>query len=127
MWRLSGASCSCDVFRALINSLICCLRVRCCNTDVVLIIIIIKVSIKRKLLSVETIRSAYTHVRMHTHSHTGTRIHEHSQYTKLNLHSLKRAANRLEMEEDSSTKQKTWQVCRFGKRNVFVRRCVHES
>ena len=23
------------------------------------------------------------------------------------------------MDEDSSTKQKTWQVCSFGKRNVF--------
>ena len=46
----------------------------------------------------------------HTHTHTGTHTHEHSDYTKLNLHSLKQAAYRLEMDEDSSTEQKTWHV-----------------
>ena len=49
-----------------------------------------------------------------------TRTHEHSDYTKLKLHSLKRAANGLEMAEDSSTaEQKIWQVYRFGERRVF--------
>ena len=52
---------------------------------------------------------------MHTYTHT----HKHIDYTKLNLHSLKRAANRLEMDWDSSTEQKTWQVYSLGNRNVF--------
>ena len=43
----------------------------------------------------------------HTHTHRGTRTHKHSDYTKLNIKSLKRAANRFEMDEDGSTEQKT--------------------
>ena len=43
--------------------------------------LIIKAHVKRKILSIETILSAYTH--------RGTRSHEHSYFTKLNLHSLK--------------------------------------
>lgn len=39
------------------------------------------------VLSVETILSTYPHTQTHTHEHTG--------YTKLNLHNLKRAANIL--------------------------------
>ena len=66
------------------------------------IIIIIQVFIKRKILSV------------HTHTHT----REHTDYTKLALHDLKRAAN-SETDEDSSTKWKTWQVYSLGKINVF--------
>ena len=31
--------------------------------------------------------------RIHLHTHRGTRIPKHSDYTKLNIHSLKRAAN----------------------------------
>ena len=39
---------------------------------------------------------ACTHARTHTHTHTNTHTntHEHTGYTKLNLHSLKWAANR---------------------------------
>ena len=65
-------------------------------------------------MSVEAILSAYTH--------RGTRTHVHSDYTKLNLHSLKTGSKRrLEMDGDSSMDQKTWQVQvhSFGKRNVF--------
>ena len=65
-------------------------------------------------MSVETVLSANTH--------RGTRTHEHSDYTKLNLHSLKTGSKRrLEMDGDSSTDQKTWQVQVYssGKRNVF--------
>ena len=57
---------------------------------------------------------------IHTHTHRGTHTHEHSDYTKLNLHSLKMGSKqRLELDEDSSTEQKTWQVYSFGKINVF--------
>ena len=66
-------------------------------------IIIIKVFVKHKILSLGTILSAHTH----THTHRGTRTHKHSDYTKLNIKSLKRAANRFEMDEDGSTEQKT--------------------
>ena len=53
-----------------------------------------KVFIKRKFLSVETILGTYTH--------TGARTHEHTDYTKCNVtHNLKRAANRLETGEES--------------------------
>ena len=54
---------------------------------------------------------------MHTCTHTHT--HKHSNYTKPDLHSLKWKANRLEIDEDSSTAQKTWQVYSLGERNVF--------
>ena len=58
----------------------------------------------------------HTHTHMHarTHTHTGTSTHEHSDYAKLNLHSLKWAA---ELDEDSSVEHKTRQVYSFGKRN----------
>ena len=68
-------------------------------------------------MSVETILSTYTHAR----TDTGTRTHEHSDSTKLNLHNLKRAADRelTEADEDSSTERKAGQVCSLGKRYVF--------
>ena len=57
-----------------------------------------KVFIKRKFLSVETILGTYTH----TNTHTDARTHEHTDYTKFNVtHNLKRAANRLETGEES--------------------------
>ena len=63
---------------------------------------------------------------MHTHAHSqkerererGTRPHEHSDYAKLNLHSLKRAAT--EMDENSDTEQKTWHVHSSGKKETFL-------
>ena len=33
------------------------------------------------------------HTRAHTHTHRGTCTHKHSDYRKLNIHSLKQAAN----------------------------------
>ena len=45
------------------------------------LVIIIKVYIKCKILSAETILSAYTQK-----THTGTSTHEHTDYTKVNLH-----------------------------------------
>ena len=51
-----------------------------------LIIVIIKVVIKHKILSIDTVLSAYTH----THTH----IQRHTDYTKLNLYNLKQAAKR---------------------------------
>ena len=53
------------------------------------------------------------------YSNIGTRPHKHTDYAKLKLHNLKWAANRLEMDEDSSTERKTWQVYSFGKINVL--------
>ena len=43
------------------------------------------VFIKRKILSGETILSAYTH----TSTHTGARTDEHTDYTKFNYRKLK--------------------------------------
>ena len=36
------------------------------------------------------------HTCTHTHTHRGTRTNKHSDYTKLNVHSLKQAANARE-------------------------------
>ena len=46
-----------------------------------IIIIIIKVFIERKILSVDTVLSAYTHARTHvrTHACTHARTHTHTQ------------------------------------------------
>ena len=106
-----------------------------------LYIIIIKVFVKYKILSIETVVSActcmrehkhthtHTHTRTHTHTHTHTHTrtrtrththtHKHSDYKKVTLHSLKWAANRDLMDKKSRMKQKTCQVYNFGKRNVF--------
>ena len=96
------------------------------------LIITIKVFVKRKMLSIETILSTHTHARArahtHTHTHTHTRprararththtrTHEHSDYSKLNLHQLKTGSkHRLQTDEDSSMEQKTWQYRVWGK------------
>ena len=64
--------------------------------------------------------NTHIHTNTHMHTHPGTHTHEHSDYTKLNLHILKMGSKqRLELDEDSSTEQKTWQVYSFGKINVF--------
>ena len=49
-----------------------------------------------KILSIETILSVCTctHAHTHTHTHTQAHTHKHTDYTKLNLHNLKQAANR---------------------------------
>ena len=50
----------------------------------------IKVFIKRKIVSLETILSARTrartHARTHRHQHRDNRTHEHTDCTKLTLH-----------------------------------------
>ena len=50
-----------------------------------------------KILSIETILSVCTcthaHTHTHTHTHTQAHTHKHTDYTKLNLHNLKQAAN----------------------------------
>ena len=50
---------------------------------VLIIIIITNVFVKHKIVSIETILSAYTHT--HTHTLRGTRTHEYYDYTKLKL------------------------------------------
>ena len=55
------------------------------------LIIIIKVFLKRSLDP----RDYSKHIAC-THTHTGTRTHKHSDYTRLNIHSLKWAANAQE-------------------------------
>ena len=73
-------------------------------------VIIINIFLKHKILSEETILSAYMHAHVHTHTythtHTGICTHKHTDYTKLNLHNLKWAANRFLTDEDSSTECK---------------------
>ena len=90
--------------------------------------IIIKVFIKHKILSIETILSAYMHMithrnrhrHTHTHTHTHTQTHECTGYTKLHLHTTSEdKKQRLEAEEDSSAERKTLQVYVFGKRTVL--------
>ena len=55
-----------------------------------------KVFLKRKILSLETVPSACVRTHTHTHTHTGNHTHKHSDYAKLNIHSLKQAANARE-------------------------------
>ena len=60
------------------------------HKTVPLFIILIKVFLRCKILSLETILSAHTHICMHacmhaythTHTHGGTRTHSHSDYTR---------------------------------------------
>ena len=73
-WLWSLLLCLCGVFWALINSL--------CG-----LILITEVFIKCESLFVQIILS------MQTHTHTGTHTYEHTDYTKLNLHNIKREAN----------------------------------
>ena len=66
-----------------------------CNRSVFrtsLNLIIIKVFIKREILSVEINLSTYTHTHTHARTHARTCTHEYTDYTKVTLHSLKRAA-----------------------------------
>ena len=95
-----------------------------------------QVSIKRKIVFVETMLSAHTRVRVHTHTHTHARayarththtytyIHTHTythRHTQAPAHTsvvtiqnliyaqLKTGSKqRLETDEDSSTERKTW-------------------
>ena len=54
-------------------------------------------------MSTQTILIAHTHTHTHTHTHAhrGTHTHKadkHTDYTKLNLHNIKWAVNRLDTE-----------------------------
>ena len=62
-----------------------------------MLIIIIKVFLKRKILSLETILNAHTHTHTHTHArtHRCTRTHEHSDHTK------QQTPGRLGMNKDA--------------------------
>ena len=51
-------------------------------TKNIMIKIIVNLFIKREIVSVETILSAYTH----TNAHAGASTHDNTDYTKLNLH-----------------------------------------
>ena len=73
-------------------------------------LVIIKAFIKHKIVSIETVRNAYTYT--HTHIHTRAPAHT-SILTIQNLiyAQLKTGSKqRLETHEDSSTEWKTWQV-----------------
>ena len=48
-----------------------------------LVLLIIKVFIKHKMLSVETILSAYTNARTHTHTHAGTHMTDYRKSKEL--------------------------------------------
>ena len=87
-----------------------------------MLLLLLNVFAKRKILSIETIL-AHTHVRTHARTHART----HTQHTRAfysddeaKFTQLKTGSKqRLEMDEDSRTEQKTWQVYSFWKRNVF--------
>ena len=63
----------------------------------------------------------HTHACTHTHTHTQAPAHtsiltvQNLMYTQLNTGSKQR----LETDEDTSMKRKTWQVYSLGKRNVL--------
>ena len=100
-WQQAPTSCS-RVIRSTNTGLMCFLLVLSCNPQSITamnqcfpkfkkivgreklndLMIIIKVFIKRKILSSETILSTY----MHINTHTGTHTRKHTDYTKLNLH-----------------------------------------
>ena len=74
---------------------------------------------------------AHACTRMHTHAHACTRMHTHARthaHTHIHTHAqLKKGGKqRLEMDEDSSTEQKTLHVYNFGKSNV-IRLNLNES
>ena len=52
------------------------------GAQLLLLLITIKVFIKCKILSIETVLSAYRH----TSTHTGISTHKHTDYAKFNLH-----------------------------------------
>ena len=61
----------------------------------------------------------HTHAHTHTHTHTGTCTHEHTDNTKLNLHSLKQAANTdLRWMKTAAQNRKHGRTIGLGKRNV---------
>ena len=67
-----------------------------------------------------TYTHACTHAHTHTHTHKGNSTQKHSDNTNIHSPPPKMGMKwRLEMDKDSSMKQKTWQVYNFGKRNVF--------
>ena len=57
----------------------------------------------------------HTHTHTHTHRHPPTQS-EHTDYTKLNLHNLKRAANRDFRNGKRGTERKTWKVYSFAEK-----------
>ena len=66
----------------------------------------------------------HIHARMHarTHTHTHTKATAHRSILTIQIYTAPPKMGmkwRLEMDKDSSMKQKTWQVYNFGKRNVF--------
>ena len=82
-------------------------------------------------MSIETILNTcrvHMCMRMHTHmhalTHTGTCTHEHTDYTKLNLHNLKRAANR----DSRQMKTAEWNgkcgrsIVFWGKKNFWLQK-----
>ena len=71
----------------------------------------------QNLVCADYFKCMHMHARMHTHTHTHT--YEHSDYTKLNLHSLRQAADLGWMKTAAWNRKKTWQVYSFGKRNVL--------
>ena len=71
----------------------------------------------------------HTHAIARTYTtQRGTRTHEHTVYTKLNLHNLKRAANRdlRRMKTEARNGKHGRQDNSFGKRNV-LRSHLNES
>ena len=71
-------------------------------------------------MSVESVLSTQTHT--HTHLYRSILTMKNLIYTQFKMGSKQS----LEMDEDSSTEQKTWQVYSFGKRNV-LRFVLNES
>ena len=70
---------------------------------------------KHEILSVETVLSACMHTHALATAHMSIVTIQNLIYTQLKTGSKQR----LEMNEDSSTQRKTWQVYSFGKRNVL--------
>ena len=76
-------------------------RLRNTPQHVLAILIIIKIFVKCKIFFIDYSKCIHTHTcththtrthtctHTHTHTHTGTHTHKHSDYTKLNSHSLK--------------------------------------
>ena len=86
---------------------------------VLVMIIIIKIFLKRKILSLQTILTLSA--RAHTHTHRGTctqafRLYK-AKYTQLKTGS--KYPGDWEWIKTHSAEQKTWQVYNFVKRNVF--------
>ena len=78
-------------------------------------ITVIKVFLKRKILSLETILSAYTCTHTHRQRHPHTQAFSPYKAKIDTAQSGQQTPGRPGMDEDSSTKQKTWQVYNLGK------------